>query len=1006
MKRKLFSAILFGALLVTSTSGLTSCKDYDDDIQNLQTQIDANSAAIKAIQDKIAAGVILKSVNPISNGIEVVLENGTSYKITNGEPGAQGPQGPQGPQGETGKAGSVVTMGDNGNWFIDGVDTGKPWKGKDGVSTGVSGTFWAIDLDNPETPKLVKWVDGVKTNETFEIPTDDDCVSAVWDTEKQVLTLVNVIESVGEEPMNIEISLAAQLTSLVFVPESYIHGIEAIKFVTLQYQDWGTDPEKWLADEADEDNEEYSIADATTTVEYLVNPTNVSLDDIEELSYISNEATDVRSASPEAPILVAGKTLGKNEKGATVLTLNLQKKKPEVSLIPEDPQGVGLFTIVALKAVVKQKSSESTPSEVYSDWARLDESTATPYIHYAEAEDETDANAHFWNFSTAYDDNETVDAEIDADQDGKCVIKEVAYDKEIDLMDLVEVRDHAGNKYDTESYGLKFEFNLLDYKLKNEGSTSDATNQKQFAKLDGTKLVSTARDNTTTKNRDAIGRQPMIQVVLKDVNDPANVKVVDVRYFKIKWIDKIVYENYGDLAEFEETYKCGEEITSTILEEKVNAIYTRYNMSEREFFNSYTLDENLYATLDDAKNGTQIETELGTLAWKQDAENSNALTHNIAWKYDTSDELMKMTQEEYEAGKKVVEAYGCFKSASNDNSKIIFKVKTTLKLDKMALKATHDATMWKDGARFVNPQLESDGTYGKPTYATTMILGDLRKGYIDNGQTPATVNAIVNYGVAKFVFDEDKLEALAAATGTEAEKWTISEDGTKLKYDGKVAAVIEGYKISLKENNNGAANSKPTDAAKLLVGHYAPIKLKDSYCDLTQLIEAYNVKFLTPLAFSASTIETSLSDITGGGSESTSIAGKIIIKEAFTTNKRVVYNNDVNPEEDLAPVPGLAAWYGLNTTTPVVFDITNAKTNIKTDGSIGSTCETKLSDIKNSDRSAKYTVEMSTDNDKVVFHNMSGNAIGQSFKIEIPVKVATKWQTLVGKIVVTVNPAI
>ena len=40
MKRKLFSAILFGACLVASTSGLTSCKDYDDDISNLQSQID------------------------------------------------------------------------------------------------------------------------------------------------------------------------------------------------------------------------------------------------------------------------------------------------------------------------------------------------------------------------------------------------------------------------------------------------------------------------------------------------------------------------------------------------------------------------------------------------------------------------------------------------------------------------------------------------------------------------------------------------------------------------------------------------------------------------------------------------------------------------------------------------------------------------------------------------------------------------------------------------------
>ena len=32
-------SLLFGALLVASTGTFTSCKDYDDDISNLQTQI-------------------------------------------------------------------------------------------------------------------------------------------------------------------------------------------------------------------------------------------------------------------------------------------------------------------------------------------------------------------------------------------------------------------------------------------------------------------------------------------------------------------------------------------------------------------------------------------------------------------------------------------------------------------------------------------------------------------------------------------------------------------------------------------------------------------------------------------------------------------------------------------------------------------------------------------------------------------------------------------------------
>lgn len=39
MKRKYFSALLMGALTIASVSTFTSCKDYDDDISNLQRLI-------------------------------------------------------------------------------------------------------------------------------------------------------------------------------------------------------------------------------------------------------------------------------------------------------------------------------------------------------------------------------------------------------------------------------------------------------------------------------------------------------------------------------------------------------------------------------------------------------------------------------------------------------------------------------------------------------------------------------------------------------------------------------------------------------------------------------------------------------------------------------------------------------------------------------------------------------------------------------------------------------
>ena len=45
MKRKYLSALLMGTLTVASVSTFTSCKDYDDDISNLQEQIDKLATA-------------------------------------------------------------------------------------------------------------------------------------------------------------------------------------------------------------------------------------------------------------------------------------------------------------------------------------------------------------------------------------------------------------------------------------------------------------------------------------------------------------------------------------------------------------------------------------------------------------------------------------------------------------------------------------------------------------------------------------------------------------------------------------------------------------------------------------------------------------------------------------------------------------------------------------------------------------------------------------------------
>ena len=59
MNKKFLSAILFGAMLATSAGTFVSCKDYDDDIENLQGQIDGLkstlSADIQTLKSDLAA---------------------------------------------------------------------------------------------------------------------------------------------------------------------------------------------------------------------------------------------------------------------------------------------------------------------------------------------------------------------------------------------------------------------------------------------------------------------------------------------------------------------------------------------------------------------------------------------------------------------------------------------------------------------------------------------------------------------------------------------------------------------------------------------------------------------------------------------------------------------------------------------------------------------------------------------------------------------------------------
>ena len=93
MNKKFLSAILFGALMVTSTGTFVSCKDYDDDIDEINKELTDIKSQIAALQNQINSGEWVSGVTSTSNGIIVTLGNGQSYTITNGAAGANGENG-------------------------------------------------------------------------------------------------------------------------------------------------------------------------------------------------------------------------------------------------------------------------------------------------------------------------------------------------------------------------------------------------------------------------------------------------------------------------------------------------------------------------------------------------------------------------------------------------------------------------------------------------------------------------------------------------------------------------------------------------------------------------------------------------------------------------------------------------------------------------------------------------------------------------------------------------
>ena len=225
MKRKYFSALLMGALTIASVSTFTSCKDYDDDISNLQQQIDTNAKAIETIQNLIKGGGLVTGVTETSDGITVKLSDGKSVTISNGKDGAPG---------------TAWTIGADGYWYENGKKTDNLARGPQGdkgdqgvkgdkgdAGTSASAASYEYYVPDAESGYFDIYKDGkkVRRSDVQFVSETPNSITATLDKQNLILTGVKGIS--GEK---VVISLTGDLTGLVFMPNLYLDGIETLTY--------------------------------------------------------------------------------------------------------------------------------------------------------------------------------------------------------------------------------------------------------------------------------------------------------------------------------------------------------------------------------------------------------------------------------------------------------------------------------------------------------------------------------------------------------------------------------------------------------------------------------------------------------------------------------------------------------------------------------------------------------------------------------------------------------
>lgn len=566
--------------LALSSAMFVSCNKYDDDIERLDSAVAALQATVQTLQNEIAGGAVITNVTNTEDGIKVTLSNGNSYNVQNGKDGQNG---------TNGKDGSVVEVGENGNWFINGEDTGLAAAGKDGKD-GQNGTSASTVYYYPGEAGV--WVkvtvspEGEKTEEATTMKwLPAGTLTAVY--ENGALTLYGVQGVEG----GLVVAGSAHLASLAFVPEVMTSNL-GMPIVSSYYV------EKYASYDKKKDKDIYNkVLSNNLEMTYRVNPTNANLSKT-VFSFIDRVvATKADGDSTSLLNFVSYKAV----EGGIVVTATAN----EIDYAADQDEN---FNIFALKAV------NEDGCEIVSDYARFDAEVLSqfslwcgsydkkgkfvPAYEHQEIDNPTLAEEVNANLGVEVKDLKTLAdiAKVDEAYDMSLLLHEeapcaqFAYDKSFDLNKLVRL--FAG---DVDMAKADFDVTYKFSKPETYKSPEDkVTNQQYYVELSEDGIV-TVNSALPTK-RSAIGRTPIfkveayvgetliadtyVQLQILEV-EPEDKDAIDI------WVNGGVIE-YSDIVSKRDATKKNPATVLALSWERVNAeIYEVLGMSPTQFKTIY-----------------------------------------------------------------------------------------------------------------------------------------------------------------------------------------------------------------------------------------------------------------------------------------------------------------------------------------------------------------------------------------------------------------------------------